>query len=57
MHADRGELAVRHILGLLSLVKKYGGPTVDDACAAALEMGVHKYHFVRRYLRAGRRRP
>jgi len=50
MHADRGELAVRHILGLLSLAKKYGGPTVDDACAAALEMGVYKYHFVRRYL-------
>ena len=22
----------------------------DDACAAALEMGVHDYHFVRRYL-------
>ena len=50
MHADRGELAIRHILGLLSLAKKYGGPTVDDACAAALEMGVYKYHFVRRYL-------
>jgi transposase len=50
MHADRGELAVRHILGLLSLAKKYGGPTVDDACAAALEIGVCKYHFVRRYL-------
>jgi transposase len=50
MHAERGELAVRHILGLLSLVKKYGGPTVDDACAAALEVGVCKYRFVRRYL-------
>jgi hypothetical protein len=23
---------------------------VDDACAAALEMGVCEYHFVRRYL-------
>jgi hypothetical protein len=50
MHADRGELAVRHILGVLSLAKKYGGPTVDDACAAALEIGVCQYHFVRRYL-------
>ena len=47
---DRGELAVRHILGVLSLAKKYGGPTVDDACAAALEMGVCQYRFVRRYL-------
>jgi transposase len=50
MHADRGELAVRHILGVLSLAKKYGGPTVDDACAAALEIGVCQYRFVRRYL-------
>ncbi len=23
---------------------------VDDACAAALEIGVHEYRFVRRYL-------
>jgi hypothetical protein len=38
------------ILGVLSLAKKYGAPTVDDACAAALEMGVCEYRFVRRYL-------
>jgi hypothetical protein len=50
MHNDRGELAVRHILGVLSLAKKYGAPTVDDACAAALEVGVYQYRFVRRYL-------
>jgi transposase len=50
MHASSGELAVRHILGVLSLAKKYGGPTVDDACAAALEMGACQYRFVRRYL-------
>jgi hypothetical protein len=50
MHENRGELAVRHILGVLSLAKKYGAPTVDDACAAALEMGVCQYRFVRRYL-------
>ena len=36
--------------GVLSLAKKYGAATVDDACAAALEMGVCDYHFVRRYL-------
>jgi transposase len=50
MHGNRGELAVRHILGVLSLAKKYGAPTVDDACAAALETGVCTYRFVRRYL-------
>jgi len=41
---------VRHILGILSLVKKYGNATVEDACAMALEMGTGQYRFVRRYL-------
>ena len=41
---------VRRILGVLSLAKKYGTAAVDEACAAALEMGVHEYRFVRRYL-------
>jgi hypothetical protein len=41
---------VRRILGVLSLVKKYGAATVDEACAATLEMGVQEYHFVRCYL-------
>src|SRR5450759_3494801 len=51
MHQKDGETAVRRILGILSLVKKYGGATVEDACAAALEVGVRAdYHFVRRYL-------
>ena len=27
-----------------------GAATVEDACAAALEVGVYNYHFVRRYL-------
>ena len=44
------ELGVRRILGVLSLAKKYGAAPVDDACAAALELGVHEYRFVRRYL-------
>jgi hypothetical protein len=30
--------------------KKYGAPSVEEACAAALEMGVCDYRFVRRYL-------
>ncbi|MGA2436652.1 MAG: IS21 family transposase [Bryobacteraceae bacterium] len=50
MHSRQGEPAVRHILGVLSLAKKYGAVAVDEACAAALEMGVCEYRFVRRYL-------
>ena len=50
MHGRQGELAVRRILGVLSLAKKYGTASVDDACAAALEIGVYEYRFVRRYL-------
>ena len=50
MHHQHGETAVRRILGVLSLAKKYGAASVDDACAAALEVGAGDYHFVRRYL-------
>src|SRR5208337_4579159 len=50
MHLRDGETAVRRILGLLSLVKKHGAATVEDACAAALEVGVYDPRFVRRYL-------
>jgi transposase len=50
MHTQHGETAVRRILGVLSLAKKYGAATVDNACAAALGMGVCDYRFVRRYL-------
>jgi transposase len=50
MHQAQGETAVRRILGVLSLAKKYGAASVDDACAAALEIGVGDYRFVRRYL-------
>jgi len=50
MHQLQGETAVRRILGVLSLSKKYGVARLDDACAAALEIGVCEYHFVRRYL-------
>jgi len=32
------------------LAKKYGAASVDEACAAALEMGTGEYRFVRRYL-------
>jgi transposase len=50
IHCQQGEPAIRRILGVLSLAKKYGTAAVDDACAAGLEMGVPQYRFVRRYL-------
>ena len=50
IHRQQGELGVRRILGILSLAKKYGTAAVDEACTAALEMGVQEYRFVRRYL-------
>jgi transposase len=50
MHREHGETAVRRILGMLSLAKKYGAASVDEACATALEVGSCEYKFVRRYL-------
>ena len=50
IHREQGELGVRRMLGVLSLAKKYGLAAVEDACAPALELGVHEYRFVRRYL-------
>ena len=52
MYRDEGVAAIRRIQGMLSLAKKYGAALADDACAAALESGVHSnpYRFVRRYL-------
>jgi transposase len=50
IHRAQGEVSVRRILGVLSLAKKYGTAAVDEACAAALDMGVQEYRFVRRYL-------
>ena len=40
IHRRDGEPGVRRILGVLALVKKHGPAVVDDACAAALELGV-----------------
>jgi transposase len=50
IHRQQGEVGVRRILGVLSLAKKHGAAATDEACAAALEMGVQEYRFVRRYL-------
>ena len=50
IYRREGEAGVRRILGVLSLVKKYGATVVDPACAAALELEVANYRFVRRYV-------
>ena len=50
IHRLDGEPGVRRILGLLSLCKRHGIPRVDDACAAALALGLPNYQFVKRYL-------
>ena len=50
IHKRDGQVGVRRIQGVLSLAKKFGAAVVDDACAAALELGVYEYRFVRRYL-------
>jgi transposase len=50
LYHRQGEVAVRRILGVLALAKKYGVAATDDACALALETGARDYRFVRRYL-------
>ena len=50
LHRREGPTGVRRLLGVLSLVKQHGATAVDDACAAALELQVADYRFVRRYL-------
>jgi transposase len=50
IHRSDGEIGVRRILGVLSLVKRHGVPRVEAACTQALELGVPSYGFVKRYL-------
>jgi len=50
LYERQGEPAVRRLQGILSFHKKYGVARVDEACAAALELEVYDYRFVRRYL-------
>ena len=50
IHRHQGEAGIRRILGVLALVKKFGVAVVEDACAAALELRVYEYRFVRRFL-------
>jgi hypothetical protein len=53
IHAAEGEAGVRRILGVLGLAKKHGAAAVEDACGAALDLGVPSYRFVKRYLERG----
>jgi len=50
IHHTDGETGIRRVLGVLSLVKQHGAPSVEPACAMALEMQLPTYQFVRRYL-------
>jgi transposase len=50
LHRKYGQVAVRKILGVLALAKKFGVACTEQACAVALDTGVCEYHFVRRYL-------
>jgi transposase len=50
IYRNEAELGIRRILGVLHLAKKHGVAAVDDACAAAMDLGVQTYRFVRRYL-------
>jgi hypothetical protein len=57
LHRHHGEVAVRRILGVLSMARKYGGASAENACAVALETGATEYQFVRRYLEHGPQLP
>jgi hypothetical protein len=50
IHEREGDLGARRILGVITLVKRFGTEGGEDACAAALEMGTPTYRFVRRYV-------
>ncbi len=51
LHRKHGdEDVIRKLQGVRSLVKKYGAASVDEASAAVLELGLHDYRSLRRYL-------
>ncbi|MDX1429166.1 MAG: IS21 family transposase [Rhodothermales bacterium] len=45
-----GQTGIRSVLGVLSLVKRFGRDVVDRACSVALECDYPTYRFVRRYI-------
>src|SRR6516165_3923653 len=50
IYQRQGETGIRRILGVLSLIKKYGTAAVEDASAAAFDVSVYECRFIRRYL-------
>lgn len=50
MYRTDGQVAIRRILGILSLARRHGAAATDAACAVALDAGAFNYRFVRRYL-------
>ncbi|MBL8221436.1 MAG: IS21 family transposase [Bryobacterales bacterium] len=52
MYRNNGIVAIRRILGLLSLARKHGAALTNDACSAALEIGVldNPYRFAKRWI-------
>jgi transposase len=50
IYQQNGSTGIRRILGVFSLMKKYGAAAVEDACVTAIDIGVYEYRFVRRYL-------
>jgi transposase len=50
IHRREPQVGVRRIQGVLSLARKHSPVAVEDACCAALEMGVPTYRFVRRFV-------
>ena len=50
IHQHDGAAGIRRILGVLALARKHGPAAVEDAAKTALELGVPRYHFLRRYL-------
>jgi hypothetical protein len=50
LHRRQGEVSIRRILGVLAMTKRFGVAAVEDACAAALELRIYEYRFIRRFL-------
>jgi hypothetical protein len=50
LYRHQGERGVRRILGVLAMAKRFGVSATEDACAAALELRIYEYRFIRRYL-------
>src|SRR6516162_7079703 len=57
IHRRDGEAGVRRMLGVFRLTRNFGQAQVEDACQAALEVGVPTYRFVRRYVERNAQAP